>query len=184
MAHMSDRKMKTPPPDSELLDDWEQMADSGLLDKKLQSIKTRIPGEEIQSEQTSDIQQAHFLFNGDGSVKPSLLGPPPQIKILKRPQHNGAGQGSQQGTLSNGNGQGKPKQQLKTLQQKEAEYAEARLRILGQAAAPEDLTLSPDTNNLSKLQNRMENLRTEEPAIVRLPKGPDGTRGFSQQQHH
>jgi len=66
---------------------------------------------------TPDIQQAHFLFNGDGSVKPSLLGPPPQIKILKRPQHNGAGAGSQQGTLSNGNGQGKPKQQLKTLQQ-------------------------------------------------------------------
>lgn len=30
MAHMSDTKMKTPPPDSELLDDWEQMADSGV----------------------------------------------------------------------------------------------------------------------------------------------------------
>lgn len=38
--------------------------------------------------------------------------------------------------------------------------------------------------SLSKLQTRMENLRTEESAIVRLPKGPDGTRGFSQQQHH
>jgi len=32
---MSSFVMKTPPSDGEILDDWEQMADSGLLDKKI-----------------------------------------------------------------------------------------------------------------------------------------------------
>lgn len=78
--------------------------------------------------------------------------------------------------------------------QKEAEYAEARLRILGEAApAP-----TPDVRysivqtlkaswlllfslSLNKLQSRMENLRTEESCLIRLPRGPDGTKGFNQQ---
>lgn len=69
MAYMSSFQMKNPPPDGEILDDWEQMADSGvsslilsyltqfchnfvfvlqLLDKKLQNLKTRIPNEEVR----------------------------------------------------------------------------------------------------------------------------------------
>lgn len=169
---MSSFLMKNPPSDGEMLDDWEQMADSGILDKKLQSIKTKLPDEM----QTTNIQSSHFLFNGDGSVKPTLLGPPPQIKILKRPQHNG-NRGINGN--SNENGQAKPKHQVKTLQQKEEEYARARLRILGEAAPV--TTPSPDTS-LNKLQNRMENLRTDESSscgILRLPRGPDGTRGFA-----
>ncbi|XP_046464545.1 SUZ domain-containing protein 1-like [Daphnia pulex] len=176
MAYMSSFQMKSPPSDGEILDDWEQMADSGLLDKKLQSLKTRIP-EEVRNPDEIQ-QQTHFLFNGDGSVKPNVLGPPPQIKILKRPQHNGSAHAHQQGAFASSNGQAKPKPLVKTLQQKEAEYAEARLRILGEAA-PANIPL-PDLG-ISKLQNRMENLRTEESCLVRLPKGPDGTRGFNQQ---
>nr|SVE73373.1 EOG090X0RU6 [Ceriodaphnia reticulata] len=176
MAYMSSFQMKSPPSDGEILDDWEQMADSGLLDKKLQSLKTRIP-EEVRN--AEEIQPTHFsLFNGDGSVKPSVLGPPPQIKILKRPQHNGLAHANQQGAYASANSQAKPKPQVKTLQQKEAEYAEARLRILGEAA-PANIP-SPDLG-ISKLQNRMENLRTEESCLVRLPRGPDGTRGFNHQ---
>lgn len=66
---------------------------------------------------SEEIQPSHFLFNGDGSVKPSVLGPPPQIKILKRPQHNGVSHSHQQGGLATANGQTKPKPQVKTLQQ-------------------------------------------------------------------
>lgn len=62
----------------------------------------------------TEIQSSHFLFNGDGSMKPTLLGPPPQIKILKRPQHNG-NRGNHGN--SNENGQAKPRYQVKTLQQ-------------------------------------------------------------------
>ncbi|KAK4022098.1 hypothetical protein OUZ56_007585 [Daphnia magna] len=174
MAYMSSVQMKSPPSDGEILDDWEQMADSGLLDKKLQSLKARIP-EEVRN--PNEIQQTHFLFSGDGSVRPNILGPPPQIKILKRPQHNGTAHTHQRGGCASSNGQAKPKPQVKTLQQKEAEYAEARLRILGEAAPANEPI--PDLG-ISKLQNRMENLRTEESCLVRLPRGPDGTRGFNQ----
>nr|SVE94682.1 EOG090X0RU6 [Simocephalus serrulatus] len=174
MAYMSSFQMKSPPSDGEILDDWEQMADSGLLDKKLQNLKTRIP-EEVRN--PDEIQQTHFLFNGDGSVKPTVLGPPPQIKILKRPQHNGMLHAHQQGAYSSSNGQSKPKPQVKTLQQKEAEYAEARLRILGEAAPSNIPSVDLGVN---KLQSRMENLRSEESCLVRLPRGPDGTRGFNQ----
>ena len=48
-------------------------------------------------------------------MKPTLLGPPPQIKILKRPQHNGSSH--QAGKHNHENGLGKPKLQVKTLQQ-------------------------------------------------------------------
>ena len=71
----------------------------------------------FDSRNSEEIQTAHFLFNGDGSVKPSVLGPPPQIKILKRPQaHNGTVH-AHQGNYSSSNGQSKPKPQVKTLQQ-------------------------------------------------------------------
>ena len=66
------------------------------------------------SYRSNEIQPTHFLFNGDGSVKPTLLGPPPQIKILKRPQHNG-NHGNHR--HSNEFGAVKPKLQVKTLQQ-------------------------------------------------------------------
>nr|SVE93435.1 EOG090X0RU6 [Moina brachiata] len=166
---MSSLQMKSPSSEGELLDDWEQMADSGLLDQKLQSIKPRIP-EEVKPP-LNDTQPTHFLFNGDGSIKPTVLGHTPQIKILKRPQHNTHGHHH-----GHHNIHARPKVQVKTLQQKEAEYAEARLRILGEAApAP-----TPDVS-LNKLQSRMENLRTEESCLIRLPRGPDGTKGFNQQ---
>lgn len=55
--------------------------------------------------------------------------PPPQIRILKRPSANG----SQSSPLN----QGRPVPQVKSLAQREAEYAEARKRILG-SASPEE----------------------------------------------
>ncbi|MBN3300799.1 SZRD1 protein, partial [Amia calva] len=55
--------------------------------------------------------------------------PPPQIRILKRPSSNGS-LGSQLPSQ-------RPHPQVKSLAQREAEYAEARRRILG-SASPED----------------------------------------------
>lgn len=55
--------------------------------------------------------------------------PPPQIRILKRPPSNG---------ILNAQGAStRPAQQPKSLKQREAEYAEARRRILGSASAEE-----------------------------------------------
>lgn len=55
--------------------------------------------------------------------------PPPQIRILKRPASNGSA-----GSPLN---QNRPTPQVKSLAQREAEYAEARKRILG-SACPEE----------------------------------------------
>lgn len=51
--------------------------------------------------------------------------PPPQIRILKRPTSNGS--------LGSSVTQSRPSPQVKSLAQREAEYAEARKRILGSA---------------------------------------------------
>lgn len=53
--------------------------------------------------------------------------PPPQIRILKRPSNNG--------TAGKAASSSRPSQQMKTLAQREAEYAEARRRILGSASS-------------------------------------------------
>lgn len=69
--------------------------------------------------------------NGNDNFKPRILQRQPkkpeqnQIKILKRPQFSGA-TGS-----SNPSTQVGCKPQMKTLEQREKEYAEARKRILG-----------------------------------------------------
>lgn len=55
--------------------------------------------------------------------------PPPQIRILKRPASNGS--------LGSPLSQSRPTPQVKSLAQREAEYAEARKRILG-SACPEE----------------------------------------------
>uniref|UniRef100_A0A8C8AID7 SUZ domain-containing protein n=1 Tax=Otus sunia TaxID=257818 RepID=A0A8C8AID7_9STRI len=57
-------------------------------------------------------------------------GPPPQIRILKRPTTNGV--------LSNPNSASRPAFPVKSLAQREAEYAEARKRILGSASPEEE----------------------------------------------
>lgn len=55
--------------------------------------------------------------------------PPPQIRILKRPSSNGS--------LGSSMAPARPLPQVKSLAQREAEYAEARRRILG-SASPDD----------------------------------------------
>ncbi|NWS36887.1 SZRD1 protein, partial [Polioptila caerulea] len=57
-------------------------------------------------------------------------GPPPQIRILKRPATNGVVRAP--GAAS------RPSFPVKSLAQREAEYAEARKRILGSASPEEE----------------------------------------------
>ncbi|KAL4684280.1 hypothetical protein H8959_021974 [Pygathrix nigripes] len=57
-------------------------------------------------------------------------GPPPQIRILKRPTSNGV--------VSGPNSTSRPTLPVKSLAQREAEYAEARKRILGSASPEEE----------------------------------------------
>lgn len=71
-----------------------------------------------------------MLLNDDERL--STYGPTePTVKILKRP------------TLEQNNRSttdAKPKAPMKSLRQREHEYAQARLRILGAAKSPEEMT--------------------------------------------
>lgn len=71
-----------------------------------------------------------LLNDDDECLRTQYVPPEPTVKILKRPTNDK----SNQQLL----GEQKPKAPIKTLQQREQEYAEARLRILGSAKSEED----------------------------------------------
>uniref|UniRef100_A0A8C5MH29 SUZ RNA-binding domain-containing n=1 Tax=Leptobrachium leishanense TaxID=445787 RepID=A0A8C5MH29_9ANUR len=94
-------------------------------------------------------------------------GPPPQIRILKRPTSNGL--------ASNANASSRPAVPVKSLAQREAEYAEARKRILG-SASPEEEPDKPVVDRPARI-NQPEDVRQCN-NVIRQPLGPDGSQGF------
>ncbi|KAL3058627.1 hypothetical protein OYC64_010726 [Pagothenia borchgrevinki] len=69
--------------------------------------------------------------------------------------------------------------QMKSLAQREAEYAEARRRILGSASSGD----VPQDNPSQDRPSRMSVQQPSEPIcpnthVIRQPTGPDGTSGF------
>ncbi|XP_062363791.1 SUZ domain-containing protein 1 isoform X3 [Cinclus cinclus] len=97
-------------------------------------------------------------------------GPPPQIRILKRPTTNGV--------LSSPHSASRPAFPVKSLAQREAEYAEARKRILG-SASPAEEQEKPilDRPRISQPED------TRQPNnVIRQPLGPDGSQGFKQRR--
>ncbi|XP_068515037.1 SUZ RNA-binding domain-containing isoform X1 [Anas acuta] len=98
-------------------------------------------------------------------------GPPPQIRILKRPATNGV--------LSNPNSATRPAFPVKSLAQREAEYAEARKRILG-SASPEEEQEKPILDRPTRISQPED---TRQPNnVIRQPLGPDGSQGFKQRR--
>ncbi|KAH1025416.1 hypothetical protein HUJ05_010148 [Dendroctonus ponderosae] len=96
-------------------------------------------------------------LTGDDALRSQYVPTEPAVKILKRPM--------KKNQLSTDIKKAVPK---KTLQQREQEYAEARLRILGEASS-------------DKPEERLSIVKSKHPEIcnvVRMPKGPDGTKGF------
>jgi len=98
----------------------------------------------------------------------------PKLKILKRPEANSAAQ------------QANRKQELqvqqrntqKTLEQREADYAEARSRILGPSQeSPKPATTTTKPNGKKSEGSSCPHPKKMSNSEVR-PKGPDGTRGF------
>lgn len=115
-----------------------------------------------------------ILLTGDDALRTQYVPPEPTVKILKRP--------SKEPQNTNDSKIFQPK---KTLQQRKQEYAEARLRILGETEKAEDekyrsvfggfllivgfrISIVPCKARSSDLDN-----------VIRLPKGPDGTKGFN-----
>uniref|UniRef100_A0A2K6KD12 SUZ RNA-binding domain-containing n=1 Tax=Rhinopithecus bieti TaxID=61621 RepID=A0A2K6KD12_RHIBE len=90
-------------------------------------------------------------------------GPPPQIRILKRPTSNGV--------VSGPNSTSRPTLPVKSLVQRVAQYAEARKRILGSASPEEEPTRISQPEDSRQPNN-----------VIRQPLGPDGSQGFKQRR--
>ncbi|XP_022370004.1 SUZ domain-containing protein 1 isoform X1 [Enhydra lutris kenyoni] len=98
-------------------------------------------------------------------------GPPPQIRILKRPTSNGV--------VSSPNSTSRPALPVKSLAQREAEYAEARKRILG-SASPEEEQEKPILDRPTRISQPEDSRQPSH--VIRQPLGPDGSQGFKQRR--
>lgn len=187
-------------------EDWESMLDSGQLDKSLEQLALSSSRSSCQplppqaaaasdrpaSANSSSVAARQMLddpfFGGpvrilthDGSAARTQYRPPePQLKILKRPTSE---IGPAKKAADNQSG---PKVSQKSLKQREAEYAEARLRILG-SQQPQTENKPANNNNGQKIvtingqqqQQRGNNGQQRNGnAQPRPPRGPDGSRGF------
>ncbi|CAB1427289.1 unnamed protein product [Pleuronectes platessa] len=153
--------------DEEVAESWEEAAASREMEKRLEE-KLRISQTERESSNNSPLKTTMMIQDDSPPA-----GPPPQIRILKRPTNNGA--------LGSPSNQNRPTQQVKSLAQREAEYAEARKRILGSACPEETPQDKPNTDRPGRNNSTMplEDTRSTN-HTVRQPAGPDGTHGFRQ----
>lgn len=124
-------------------------------------------------------RQFNIILSEDDALRSQYVQPEPTVTILKRPsKQNHAG------------GENKVVQPKKTLKQREQEYAEARLRILGEASSPDRPEES--SNRYASIQHKggrsctpavkavhnPQPLPPQDDNVIRLPKGPDGSKGF------
>ena len=143
------------------IESWEDIDATDVLDEKL---RTLVPSNHIDVENNVSYNGTNgtpmnIILTGDDALRSQYVPPEPTVKILKRPTRN---------TQTNDN---KTQQPKKTLQQREEEYAQARLRILGEA------------QNIDKVEEKICSIqskptRCEVNNVIRSPKGPDGTKGF------
>ncbi|XP_032667751.1 SUZ domain-containing protein 1 [Odontomachus brunneus] len=158
----------------DVLESWEQIEESGTLDKKLNVLRLDGVEEELESSRckTSNSTNTRMIILGDDGIRSQYIPPKPTVKILKRPTADLRGSGD--GLLMNGD---KPKQPIKSLKQREQEYAEARKRIMGEEKSPEEKSIQ-EINKIQPKSNAPSSSGLPN-NIVRMPTGPDGTRGFN-----
>ncbi|XP_005996356.1 SUZ domain-containing protein 1 isoform X2 [Latimeria chalumnae] len=149
--------------DEEVAESWEEAADSGEIDRRLEE-KLRLTQKERKSKSPPKVP----IIVPDDTLPAA---PPPQIRILKRPTSNGV--------VSNLHPVNRPPPQVKSLAQREAEYAEARKRILG-SASPEEEQEKPVTDRPARVAQSEDARQPNN--VIRQPLGPDGTQGFKQRR--
>jgi len=139
------------------IDNWEEIEETDVLEQKFN--KLIMPSLEANSINGSiDKGPIEVTLTGDDALRSQYVPPEPTVKILKRPIKGAPN--------TNDSRKAVPK---KTLQQREQEYAEARLRILGEASS-------------EKPEERICIVKpkpSEADNIIRMPRGPDGTKGFN-----
>lgn len=158
-------------------DDWESLLESGNLDKslaKLKVVEVKLDpfGDPLPSMSGSQASLTN-AFSGPVKILTNVSRnqyrrPEPTLKILKRPEpENNKALEPQV-----------PKNITKTLEQREAEYAEARQRILGNepVAAKTNPVKQQNGGGGKRLDNAAK--KPGNGGNQRTPKGPDGGKGF------
>ncbi|CAF0990490.1 unnamed protein product [Brachionus calyciflorus] len=169
--------------DDEICDDWEQL-DQLKIEKSLLNMKNNSSLSGRSNE--DDEKNYKNLSNSNMSSVPFINNqfPQPAIKILKRPSSE-----KKLTDLPNQAQANQASQPIKTFEQREQEYAQARLRILGSAhpeqdVAPTNLNVQSNNINATKNNSSSPNLLSSNQInkpninIIRDPIAPDGTRGF------
>ncbi|XP_018597367.1 SUZ RNA-binding domain-containing isoform X2 [Scleropages formosus] len=155
--------------DEELSESREEAAESEDMERCLEE-KLRITQKQKVSSGgpgRSPLKTAAVMIR-DESVPAAA---PPQIRILKRPSSNGS-LGSPAGPM-------RPIPQVKSLAQREAEYAEARRRILGSPSpekSPQDRPAADSRPMRVSPQQPPADSRANS-HLLRQPIGPEGTQG-------
>ncbi|XP_029007192.1 SUZ domain-containing protein 1-like [Betta splendens] len=154
--------------DEEVAESWEEAADSGEIERRFEA-KLKINQEAKRSSMGLGGSPVRTAIVIQDESLPAA--PPPQIRILKRPSNNG--------TTGSSASSSRPSQQMKSLAQREAEYAEARRRILGSASSDETSQDNPSQDRPARIsvQQMSEPVRPNN-HVIRQPTGSDGTSGF------
>ncbi|XP_029433606.1 SUZ domain-containing protein 1 isoform X1 [Rhinatrema bivittatum] len=150
--------------DEEVAESWEEAADSGEIDRRLEK-KLKISQKESRKSKSPPPKIPIVIQ--DESLP---AGPPPQIRILRRPTSNGVA------SITNAS---RPAIPVKSLAQREAEYAEARKRILGSASAEEEQE-KPIIDRPTRISQPEDSKLPNN--VIRQPLGPDGSQGFTQRR--
>ncbi|XP_076133096.1 SUZ RNA-binding domain-containing isoform X1 [Alosa pseudoharengus] len=157
--------------DDEVAESWEEAADSGEMERRLEE-KLRISQKERMSSGNAVRSPMKTAIVIQDDSLPAA--PPPQIRILKRPSSNGS--------LGSPLTQTRPAPQVKSLAQREAEYAEARKRILGSATPDDTPQERPNADRSPRINTTPSDDTRSNNHVVRQPAGPDGTQGFRQRR--
>ncbi|KAH9508690.1 SUZ domain-containing protein 1 [Bulinus truncatus] len=166
------------------LDSWEEQADSGMLDKRLEEMSIDIQAKEMErKKQTQSSVPTAVLVDECGKTQYQ-----PQVRILRRePKTSSSPPKNVKNNTGSINTTGSSKHS-KSLQQREAEYAQARLRIFG-SLPPDDDSVINNVDNFSPQEDitiekqcspQIIKVDPSSPrvSIIRQPRGPDGTSGF------
>ncbi|CAG4955856.1 unnamed protein product [Colias eurytheme] len=119
----------------DVCESWEDMDEIGL-DQKIQLMSSVPSTTTLKSCKVTNV-----IVEDNACIGSQCMMPEPAIRILKRPSSMSSGQ--------NGENRARP---VKTLEQRQKEYEEARLRILGEARSPEDVI----DDNLGRLQDKLQ----------------------------
>uniref|UniRef100_L7LV05 SUZ RNA-binding domain-containing n=1 Tax=Rhipicephalus pulchellus TaxID=72859 RepID=L7LV05_RHIPC len=136
------------------------MVENGVLEKKLERLKVKT--------NSSNSNNANPPSSGGGSGVVGEVAVMPRVPDASRSGGSVNGTGSEKSPI---------RQPVKSLQQREAEYAEARLRILGSARSEDDG--QKDKSSGVSVLNHVVTDPQQVP--IRQPRGPDqGSNGFQQ----